>query len=237
MATNIGLQLGTTLFSFTNEFHGRQYTFDQLIAKVAEQDLGPGVEIVGFSHVRGYPNVSDEFAAHFRDLLAKGGLVASCLSMNADILLQPDKPMSTEESLAYHVTQVETAAKMGIPIAKFQGVAGTEVIRRLLPKAEQLGVKLGLEIHAPDKVNSPMVMEFREMYAKETSPYLGFVPDFGSTARRASPAFTQYFRDLHIPEPLIELAQKISASTRRYEQPSRGQDPDLLRTRPYRRFP
>jgi len=209
MANNMGLQLGTTLFSFTNEFHGRQYTFDQLIAKIAEYDLGPGVEIVGFSHVRGYPNVSDEFAAHFRNLLAKHGLVASCLSMNADILLRPDKPMTTEECVAYHETQIETAAKMGIPVAKYQFVAGTEVIRRLLPKAERLGIKLGMEIHAPDKVNCPMVLEFREMYAKENSPYLGFVPDFGSTAKRVSPAFIRYFRDLRIPEPLIDLAQKI----------------------------
>lgn len=209
MVSNLGLQLGTTLFSFTNEFHGRQYTFDQLIAKIAQYDLGPGVEIVGFSHIRGYPRVTDEFAGHFRNLLAQHGLVPSCLSMNADILLRPDQPMTTEESLAYHVTQVETAAKLGIPIAKFQYVAGTEVIRRLLPTAERLGVKLGMEIHAPDKVNCPMVLEFREMYGKENSPYLGFVPDFGSTARRVSPAFIRYFRDLQIPEALIELAQKI----------------------------
>ncbi len=76
MANRTGLQLGTTLFSFTNEFHGRQYTFDELVGKIAEYNLGPGVEIVGFSHIRGYPHVNFEFAEHFRILLAKLGLVA-----------------------------------------------------------------------------------------------------------------------------------------------------------------
>lgn len=47
------------------------------------------------------------------------------------------------------------------------------------------------------------------MHARENSPFPGFVPDFGSTATRVSPAFIRYFRDLGIPEPMIQLAQKI----------------------------
>ena len=209
MAKTIGLRRGTTLFSFTNEFHGREYTLDQLIAKVGELDLGPGVEIVGFSHVRGFPKVTDEFAAHFRALLAQHNLEPSCLGINADILIRPDQPMTQEELIAYHEAQIEAAAKLGFPVARYQHMAGTEVIRRLLPMAERLNVKLGLEIHAPEKVNSPMVLEYREMYARENSPYLGFVPDFGSTATRVSPAFISYFRQLGIPEPLIELVRTM----------------------------
>lgn len=209
MAKKIGLRRGTTLFSFTNEFHGRQYTLEQLIAKVAELDLGPGIEIVGFSAVRGFPEVSDEFAGNFRNLLAKHGLEPACLGLNADLYLQPDKPMTLDESYAYHEKQVVAAAKLGFPVARYQFLAGTEVVRRLLPLAEKLNVKLGLEIHAPEKVNSPMVLEYREFYDKMQSPYLGFVPDFGSTATRVSPAFLRYFRDLQVPEPLIEMVQKI----------------------------
>lgn len=209
MATQNGLRRGTTLFSFTNEFHGRKYTLNQLIAKVAELDLGPGVEIVGFSHVRGFPKVTDEFAADIRETLAKHGLEASCLGLNADVFIRPDKPMTVDESFAYHDAQIDAAAKLGCPVARYQFLAGTEVIRRLLPKAERLNVKLGLEIHAPEKVNSPMVLEYREFYAKENSPFLGFVPDFGSTARKVSPAFIRYLRQLSIPEPLIDLVQQI----------------------------
>jgi hypothetical protein len=209
MRREVGLRRGTTLFSFTNEFHGRHYTLDELIAKVAELDLGPGVEIVGFSHIRGFPKVTDEFADHFRGLLAKHRLEASCLGLNADMFIRPDKPMTEDESLAYHEAQIDAAAKLGFPVARYQFLAGTNVIRRLLPKAERLNVKLGLEIHAPEKVHSPMVLEYRELYAKEKSPYLGFVPDFGSTATKVSPAFIRYFRQIGVPEPLIALAQEI----------------------------
>ena len=203
-----GLRLGATLFSFTNEYHGRQFSLDQLLEEVARRGLGPGVEIVGFSAVRGFPHTSDEFAGHFRNLLAKLGLEPSCLGINADVFLRPQQPMTPDQSLAYHVAQVESAAKLGFPVARYQFLAGPEVIRRLLPTAEKLNVKLGLEIHAPHKVDSPEVMEYREMYAEENSPYLGFIPDFGASASAISPAFLRFVRGLGMPEGLIALVQE-----------------------------
>ena len=79
-----GLQLGVTLFSFTNEFHSRQYSFEQLLAKVAELNMGPGVEVVGYQSIRGFPSITDEFAARFRELMAKHHLQPSCLAINSD---------------------------------------------------------------------------------------------------------------------------------------------------------
>ena len=204
-----GLRLGSTLFSFTTEYHSRQYSLDQLLEQVAKRGVGPGVEIVGFSSIRDFPRISDEFAAHFRNLIAKLGLEPSCLSINADVFLRPAQPMTVEESLAYHVAQVETAAKLGFPVARYQFLAGTEVIRKLLPIAERLNVKLGLEIHAPHKVDSPEVMEYREMYAKENSPFLGFIPDFGASSTAISPAYLRFVRKLGMPEGLIAIVQEV----------------------------
>ena len=211
MSNKKGLRLGSTLFSFTNEYHSRQYSLEQLLEEVAKRNIGPGVEIVGFSAIRGFPHTSDEFASHFRDLIAKLGLEPSCLGINADVYLRPDQPMTADESLAYHRAQIESAAKLGFPVARYQFLAGPEVIRRLLPTAEKLNVKLGLEIHAPHKVDSVEVMQYREMYAKENSPYLGFIPDFGASATAISPAFLRYVRKLGLPEGLISLAQKMWA--------------------------
>src|SRR6187431_591914 len=69
-----GLRLGTTLFSLTNEFHSLEYTFDELIAKVGALGLGPGLEVIGFQSIRGFPEVSEKFADRFKELLAEHGL-------------------------------------------------------------------------------------------------------------------------------------------------------------------
>jgi sugar phosphate isomerase/epimerase len=206
MTTNNGLRLGTTIYSFTNEYHSRRYTLDQLIAKVAELDLGPGVELVGFSHVRGFPTVTDEFADHLKMLLDQNGLQPSCLGLNADVQIRRDHRMTEDECYDYHVAQVQAAAKLGFPVVRHQLPAGPEVTRRLVPLAERLNVKLGLEIHAPERVDTPSILAFREMYAKVDSPFLGFIPDFGACARAIPPSFTESFRKQGIRDELIALA-------------------------------
>jgi hypothetical protein len=204
-----GLKLGTTLFSFTNEFHGREYDLYQLIAKVGQLGLGPGLEIVGFAHVRGFPMVTDAFADDFKQAVSDAGLELSCIGINADLWIDPEHPMNDDESYDYHVDQIEAAAKLGFPVARYQFGAGPVIIERLVPLAEKLNIKLGMEIHAPDSVRSPAVMGFREMYNRVNSPMLGFIPDMGSCARRVAPAFDDYFRKLGIPEKLIELGHQI----------------------------
>lgn len=209
MKSNKNLQLGTTLYSLTNEFHGREYTFEQLIAKVAELNLGPGLEIVGFQSIRGFPHVSDAFAEHFREMLERYGLKASCLGINADVALRRDRLMTTEESVAYHATQLHAAAKLGFPVARYQFAASPEVIGLLAPVAERLNVKLGIEIHAPHKVDSAAIVAYREMYEKVRSPNLGFIPDFGSSARTIPPTVISYFREQGFAEDLIQTALEV----------------------------
>jgi len=207
-----GLKLGVTLYSLTNEFHGREYDFEQLVRKVASLGIGPGLEVVGFQSIKGFPHISHEFAANFRQLIEETGLTPSCLAINADVAINPAKPMTTEESVAYHERQIDAAVKLGFPVARFQYSAGPDVIRRLAPYAEKRNVKLGMEIHAPHFVTHPDVLAFREMYQQVGSPYLGFIPDFGSSARRIPPSLIDYFHSQDIPQRLIDLGLEIWSS-------------------------
>lgn len=206
--TSKGLKLGTTLYSLTSEFHGRDYSFEQLIRKVAAENLGPGLEIVGFQSIRGFPEVTDAFADQFKGLMAETGLTATCLGVNADLRIDPDRPMSEDESVAYHARQIEAAAKLGFPVVRYQYPAGANVIRKLVPTAEKLGVKMGLEVHAPHHASHPDIIAYREMYAEVDSPFVGFIPDFGATLRTIPPSFLEAMVKEGVPLDLIELAKK-----------------------------
>ena len=206
---NQGVRLGTTLFSLTNEFHSLQYSFEELIAKVGALGLGPGLEVIGFQSIRGFPEVSDEFADRFKGLLAKHNLVPTCLAVNADVAIRRGQKMTTEESVRYHEPQIRAAAKLGFPVARYQYAAGPEVIERLVPLAEKLQVILGLEVHAPHKVDSPTLMGFREMYQRVRSPFLGFIPDFGASAHTVPPGLLNVLRSRGVSDELIEVALAI----------------------------
>lgn len=204
-----GFALGSTLYAFTNEWHERRYTLEGLIEQVALRGLGPHLEVIGFSSIRGFPQVSDDFAARFKDLMAQHGLKPSCLSINADTAIRRGTMMSIDDAVAYHVPQIEAAAKMGFPVIRSQFAAPAEVIIRLLPLLEKHGIKIGPEVHAPLNPSSPPVMAYREAYAKANSPLLGFVPDFGCCAFDLPATYIANLRRQELPEPLIQLALEV----------------------------
>ena len=204
-----GPMLGTTLFSFTNPFHSRKCSFEQLLRKVAELGIGPGVEIIGFQSIRGFPVVDDGFASRFRDLVAELGLKPTALSINADLAIRRGTPLDDDAMARYLEPQIRAAAKLGFPIVRSQFSASAETVRRLVPLIESLGLKLGPEIHAPLGVNSPPVMQYREMYDKVNSPCLGFIPDFGASARGLPPQYLAILRAQGIEPATLDLALGI----------------------------
>jgi hypothetical protein len=204
-----GLKLGSTLFSFTNEFLSREYSLEQLIEQVAQMGLGPGLEVVGFQSIRGFPVVSDEFATRFRDLLQRYGLVASCLAINADMGIRRGQLMDVDAAVAYYEPQIRAAAKLGFRVVRGQFGPPPEVLRRILPLLESLNLKFGPELHTPMTVHSRMVMEYRELYDKLGSPCLGFVPDFGSCTQRFPPGFVKWLQSQGTPQAALDLAYRV----------------------------
>ncbi|MFX8871928.1 hypothetical protein ABTM94_19645, partial [Acinetobacter baumannii] len=55
----------------------------------------------------------------------------------------------------------------------------------------------------------PAVLEYGEMYEKLNSPALGWIPDFGGTARAIPPSLLDAARKSGAPESLIELTKEI----------------------------
>jgi hypothetical protein len=197
-------RLGVTLYSFTPDFHAGRYTFEELVVRAAELDLGPGLEVIGFQSFRGFPRVPTDVETRFLRLVDEHGWELSCLDGNVDVAVRADRLLSEDEVVEYMRAQVETAGRLGFPVLRIQNAATPAVIERLLPVAEQLDVKLGMEIHAPETVRSPWVLALRELYARLDSPYLGFIPDFGASTRGISPSVFETFRAKGVREELLD---------------------------------
>lgn len=198
-----GISLGLTLYSLTNEWWERRYDLESLISRVAADGLGPGVEIVGFQSIRGFPDVDESFVSEWKRLVETYGIVPTCLSSNIDVALRPDRVLNDDEMVAYLDRQIETAARLGFGVVRIQIGASTAVIARCLPTAERFGVKLGMEIHAPESPQTPLIMRVREFYDAIGSPLLGFIPDFSSTMRAIPPTEVAELRQHGLSEELL----------------------------------
>ena len=60
--------------------------------------------------------------------MERNNLEPSCLSMNCDMMIHRTRPMTLDESYDYHKAQIETAAKLGLPVAKTQVMVGPELM-------------------------------------------------------------------------------------------------------------
>lgn len=197
-------RLGVTLYSFTPDFHAGRYTFEDLVVKAAEHGMGPGLEVIGFQSFRNFPHISDELEKRFLGLVDEHGWELSCLDANVDVAVRADRLLDEDEIVEYVKAQVEAAGRLGFPVLRIQIAATPAVIERLLPTAEAHGVKLGMEIHAPETVRSPWVLALRELYARLDSPYVGFIPDFGASTRGISPTVFETFRAKGVSDGLLD---------------------------------
>jgi len=181
--------LGVVLYSFHREYRSRKYTFEEIVRKTGELGLGPGFEAVGFQAFRGYPRIGDDVALRFRRLLDEAGLEPSLLSGNVDIGRRRDRQLTDDEVLDLLKLQLDAAVKLGYKKLKIQFGANAKVIRRLVPLAEQAGVQVGPEQHAPHSIDHPTVAAWLELFDELDSPYVGIVPDFGVAARKLHPGY------------------------------------------------
>jgi sugar phosphate isomerase/epimerase len=178
-------RLGVSFHSFTNEYCSFKVSFEDMMQWATQ--LGGGVEIVGPSHHRGFPEVSDEFERVFKSSIERNGLTPTSYGSYADPFMLPDRDLSEDEMVEYTIPQIKGAAKLGFPVVRLQYFV-YPVIERLLPYAEKHDVKLGYELHVPLMIEAPLTQELIHQVERISSPHLGLIPDMGIFAHSV-PAF------------------------------------------------
>lgn len=203
--------LGLTLYSASAEYRAGWYDFDGLLNRVADLGIGPGIEIVASQVLPTYPHVTDDFARAWQAAFDKHGFTASSFGANLDMGRRRDRDMTPDEEYGFTETLFRGAKKLGFPLVRIQS-AKPDLLRRLLPLAEELELKMAYEIHAPMGPNSPEIMKVRDVYAELDSPLLGFVADFSSTMHSMSPTLLRAVRRAGLDDDSVATLQAIWAT-------------------------
>jgi sugar phosphate isomerase/epimerase len=203
-------KLGLTLYSASAEFRAGWFDFNGLLDRVAELGVGPGIEIVASQVLPTYPLVSDDFVAVWRAAFDRHGFDASSFGANLDMGRRRDRDMTPDEEFEFSELLFRGAKRLGFPLVRIQS-AKPELLRRLMPVAEELGLKLAYEIHAPMGPNTPDILRVRDVYAELDSPLLGFVADFSATMRRMSPTLLRAVQRGGLDDEALEQLQQIWA--------------------------
>ena len=201
MTENSVFKVGITFHSFAGQYLTYRYSFEDMMEKAAQ--LGKGVEIVGPSHVRGFPEVSDEFERIFKSSVDRYGLTPTCFGSYADPFMLPDRDLTPDEIYEYTVPQLKGAAKLGFPAVRLQYFASVTA-ERLVRLAEKLNIWMGYELHSPLTIESEATQQLIAQIKHISSEHLGLIPDCSIFARSVSQHHINNGRKMGVPEEIIQ---------------------------------
>ena len=92
---------------------------------------------------------------------------------------------------------------------RYQFALPVELLPEIAPYAEELDIRMGVEVHAPMWAGHPAVQAYAEMYDKLNTPVLGWIPDFGGTASRIPESMLNAARAAGAAESLLDKLKNV----------------------------
>jgi sugar phosphate isomerase/epimerase len=179
------IDLGVSLYSYGGDYLVTM-TLEDCLADVA--DVGAeGIEILADTHIAGYPSPTTAWVDDWHELVARHHLTPTCYSSWLDTRLRKDRTLTVDEAVPLLVRDLELAHRLGFTILRPKlGVVSLdlipdpvwrETVERALPKAEEYGIRIAPEIHAPTPLESTIVEDYLDL-ARQTE-HFGLLIDTG----------------------------------------------------------
>jgi len=179
------IDLGVSLYSYGGDYLVTM-TLEDCLADVA--DVGAeGIEILADTHIAGYPSPTTAWVDDWHELVGRHHLTPTCYSSWLDTRLRKDRTLTVDEAVPLLVRDLELAHRLGFTILRPKlGVVSLdlipdpvwrETVERALPKAEEYGIRIAPEIHAPTPLESTIVEDYLDL-ARQTE-HFGLLIDTG----------------------------------------------------------
>ncbi|BBC30869.1 hypothetical protein SGFS_021630 [Streptomyces graminofaciens] len=174
---------GVSLYSFQEEYFLRTMSVEDCVAAVA--DMGArGIEVIPEQSIPGYPVLTDAFVTRWHHWMRAYGTTPVATNAFLDTKLHPDRRLTLDEQTSSVRRDIDIAVRLGAPIVKATINFSPEVMEAAAPYAEEHGVQLLLEVHAPFHYRHPWIVEHLEVMDRVGAHVLGLMPDMGIHVRR-----------------------------------------------------
>src|SRR5262249_12461614 len=148
-----------------------------LLTRVADLDLGPGIELIGFQMWRSYPELTAEEIRSFCRLVDRLELEPASLGAYADLARRVDRLMTIDEAVEVIRPQIVVAAALGFRLLRLQAGLPAAALDRLAADAERAGVTLAVEVQGdqppPESPNVALVLDFSVAMTQVPAAFVG----------------------------------------------------------------
>lgn len=224
----MGIKRGVSLYSYQQAQFFKQLDLRGMLAQMRDVLDCRGVEIIDEAMIRQYPFPSEAFYAEWNDLMQEFDMIPVTMDVYLDTLQFRDHVMTHEEAAERVKRDLGIAKKMGFQNIRVLCSIPIDVIEMALPTAEELGVRIGKEIHAPFDIktntwdryrakggfprNPRMCEEIIELADRKNTKFVGLVPDMGIFQHSINEPQKQYMMRHGARRDVIDLVEEIAQS-------------------------
>lgn len=177
------IKRGVSLYSFQEEYFLRTMTLEDCISAAASFGAN-GIEIIPEQSIPGFPRLTDEFVETWFGWMDTYGTTPVATDLFLDTKLYPDRWLTLDEQVASFHRDIDIAVTLGAGVIRAIINTPPEVMAGAAPYAEEKGVRLLLEVHAPFHYSHPWVEQHLEVMHRLGTPALGLMPDMGTYVKR-----------------------------------------------------
>lgn len=206
---NHQIKRGVSLYSFQNETFLGKMNLEDCIRTCAE--IGAkGIEIVGEQTFWGWPEVGvpDAEIQRWHALMERYGTTPVSHDFMVDYKRYKGRIMGFDEQVASVKKDVDFGARLGMKYIRSLVSIAPEVLVACAGYAEDKGITILLEVHAPLHFDHPWIIRHAEAYEKSGSKALGFLPDMGMFLHRFPRVWKERFIRNGVPQAIADFVEK-----------------------------
>ncbi len=194
------IKRSVSLYSYQDEYYLGKLDLEGCLRETAATGA-TGVELLAEQMIKQFPLPieTEEFRDQWFGWLKKYNLTPSCYDAFLENHIYDNRTLTLKEQIKMMNRDLRMASLLGFPVIRTLVSTPMDVIEGSLPYAEELGVKIGIEVHAPFSLNSGWADGYMEMIKRTGTKFFGFIPDMGIFCR-------------NIPDVVRDKARRHGAS-------------------------
>lgn len=174
------IKRSVSLYSYQDEYYDKKLDLEGCLRETAKTGA-TGVELLAEQMIRRFPLPieTEEFRDQWFGWMKKYNLEPSCYDAFLENHIYDNRMLTLSEQINMMKRDIRLASLLGFKNLRTLVSTPMDVIEGSLEYAEQMNVKIGLEVHAPFSLNSGWADGYMEMIHRTGTKYFGFIPDMG----------------------------------------------------------
>lgn len=201
---NNNIDLAVSLYGFTERFiKESDYGIEQMFQELNQLGVKK-YEIVGAQAFKDYPIPTEEEINSVIEFSEKYDVEAYSYGGYIDMGKVTDHDMSDEEMINEVVLDLMIAKKLGCKILRAPYLP-VRLLAQVAMFAELYQIKIGYEMHAPDKPSDKNIVEYIKELEELNSEWVGIIPDFGCFIERPNIISIEKFINMGAKRVLLKF--------------------------------